>query len=126
MRRQPFGMSGADASVTRRTTGTYRVLLFLLAILLTLSSCLPRRIHLDRDIPVHLQPGMPQGFEEAVRDCLSIWNREFGTGLRVAGYHEGGVGRDGRNTVSLGSPPRPFRAAGGERDGWTRTASDSP
>ncbi len=83
-------------------------------LVLSLTSCLPRRARLDRDIPVYLQPGMPQGFEEAVRDCLSIWNREFGTGLRVAGYHEGGPVRDGRNTISLGvaAPPSPARGRG--------------
>ncbi|HOX13524.1 MAG TPA: matrixin family metalloprotease [Spirochaetia bacterium] len=78
---------------------------------LSFSSCMPRRVRLDRDIPVYLQPGMPSGFEGAIRDCLAIWNREFGTGLRIAGYHEGGQARDGRNTISLGvaAPPSPAR-----------------
>lgn len=84
------------------------------AAVLLLSSCLPRRDRLDREIPIYLQPGMPPGFEEAIRDCLSIWNREFGTGLRIAGHHEGGAARDGRNTISLGvaAPPPPARGRG--------------
>ena len=78
------------------------------------SACKLRRIHLDRDIPIYLQPGMPPGFEAAIRDSLAIWNREFGAGLRIAGYHEGGPVRDGRNTISLGVAAPPSR---GRRDG---------
>lgn len=89
------------------------------ALVLSLCSCLPRRIHLDREIPIYLQPGMPPGFEEAIRDSLAIWNREFGAGLRIAGYHAGGPVRDGRNTISLGvaAPPSPAgRRRGGRLD----------
>ena len=84
------------------------------AAFLACTSCLPRRVRLDRDIPIYLQSGMPSGFEGAIRDCLAIWNREFGTGLRIAGYHDGGQARDGRNTISLGvaAPPSPARGRG--------------
>lgn len=83
-------------------------------IVLFLAACLPRRSGLDRDIPLYLQPDLPPGFEAAIRDCLSIWNREFGTGLRIAGHSAAGVARDGRNTISLGvaAPPSPDRRGG--------------
>lgn len=96
----------------RRISGAAALGLLETATVLLLSSCLPRRVRLDRDIPVYLQPGMPSGFEEAIRDCLAIWNREFGTGLRIAGYHEGGPARDGRNSISLGVADPPFRERG--------------
>ncbi len=91
------------------------------AAILLLSACLPRRSGLDRDIPVYLQPDMPPGFEAAIRDCMAIWNREFGTGLRFAGHSEGGTARDGRNTISLGVAAPPFS---GRRRGEGRLEAD--
>ena len=92
----------------RRYPAAIVLCLFSATVVVMASACLPRRTRLDRDIPVYLQSDMPPGFEAAIRDCLAVWNREFGTGLRAAGYHEGGSARDGRNTISLrvALPPR--------------------
>ncbi len=100
----------SDSAVDRRIPAIILIVVSI-CLLPALVSCQLRRSGLDRDIPVHLQPDMPPGFEAAIRDCLAIWNREFGTGLRIAGYGEGGPTRDGRNTISLGvaAPPYPSR-----------------
>lgn len=100
----------SDAAVDRRIPAIILIVVSI-CLLPALASCQLRRSGLDRDIPVYLQPDMPPGFEAAIRDCLAIWNRELGTGLRIAGYGGGGPIRDGRNTISLGvaAPPSPSR-----------------